>query len=203
MACSEERLKTIHHIIDGEATEQEIHELKTHILSCASCREVYESLVELDQELNQFALPEVSIHFTDKVMNQLPKPVQRQRSFVNWLKRHPVVVSAACFLLLMLGYVFSLGQDQAFQAKVVKGNGQLAYSGHHTVVVPKDQVIKGDLVIKNGDVKIEGKVDGNVILVNSHSLMASAGEVTGHVERVNRAVGWVWYQIKAFFQTVF
>lgn len=203
MACSNDKdiRDLIHLCIDGEANEQEVHELEAHLASCTSCQNTYESLLRIEQSLNQLELPEAPIHFTDQVMNRLPK--NNKRTWASWLRQHPMVVSTACFIILMLGYVFSIGQDHSFQAKVVKGNGQLAYSGSHTVIVPKNETIKGDVVVKNGDVRIDGKVDGNVILVNSHSLLASAGEVTGHVETVNRAAGWVWYQIKSFFQTMF
>ncbi len=201
MACSQVKHYLIHRVLDEEATEQEFHELEYHVAECLSCKNDYQAFKLIDTTLSQHELPEVSDDFTDRVMARLPK--KKEPAFLIWFRAHPLLVSAACFVILMLGYVFSLGQEHAFHAEIVKGNGTLKYAGSHTVIVPKNETIKGDLVVKNGDVKINGKVEGNVILVNSHSLMASAGEVTGHVQEVHRVVGWVWYQIKTFFQQLF
>jgi anti-sigma factor RsiW len=198
MACSKERQTLIQQVIDGEASEQDVHELKTHMQTCLVCREMYSGLEDLEKQLHVLPLPEVSVDFTNRVIQNLRTsavPLKR----TDWLRRHPALFSAACFVVLMLGFVFSLNSNHSFQAEVLKGNGQLTYSGGHTVIVPKNEVIKGDLVVKNGNVKINGKVEGNVILINSHSMMASAGQVTGKIEKVNRIVGEIWYTIKSIF----
>ena len=35
-----------------------------------------------------------------------------------------------------------------------------------TVIVPNGEVVKGDIVVKNGDIVVEGEVDGNVTVIN-------------------------------------
>lgn len=67
------------------------------------------------------------------------------------------------------------------------------------VVVPKGEVIEGDLTVRNGELQIEGEVRGNVLLVNSEPFYASAGSVSGEISEVNQALEWVWYHIKNFF----
>jgi anti-sigma factor RsiW len=198
MACSTERQNLIHQVIDGEASEQDVHELNTHMQTCLVCREKYSELRALDKQLRALSLPDVPPHFTDKVIRSLETPRSPIRR-TDWLRRHPALFSAACFVILMLGFIFSLNSNHAFQAEVISGNGHLTYAGPNTVVVPKSEVIKGDLVVKNGNVKIDGKVEGNVILINSHSMMASAGQVTGKIEKVDRIVGRIWYTIKSIF----
>jgi anti-sigma factor RsiW len=202
MACSNERQNLIHQVIDGEASEQDVHELKAHMRTCHLCREMYNELEALEKQLYALPLPEVSVEFTNRVIQQLGTTVIPFKR-TDWLRRHPALFSAACFLVLMLGFIFSLNNNHSFQAEILKGNGQLTYSGGHTVIVPKSEVIKGDLVVKNGDVKIDGKVEGNVILINSHSMMASAGQVTGKIEKINRLVGEIWYTIKSIFTGTF
>ena len=133
MACSQEKLNLIHQFLDGEATEQEVHELNIHLENCSLCREEFEVLKELESSLDQLGLPEVPNNFTEIVMNRLPDKKPSSIVVSVWFRKHPVFVSAACFILLMLGYFFSTDQDHTFQAKILKGNGQLAYSGKHTV----------------------------------------------------------------------
>lgn len=198
MACSKERQNLIHQVIDGEASEQDVHELNAHMQTCRVCREKYNELRGLDKQLKALPLPDVPLHFTDRVIQSLETPrVPIRRT--DWLRRHPALFSAACFAILMLGFILSFNSNDNFQAEVVRGNGQLTYAGPNTVVVPKSEVIKGDLIVKNGNVKIDGKVEGNVILINSHSMMASAGQVTGKIEKVNRIIGRIWYTIKSIF----
>ena len=66
----------------------------------------------------------------------------------------------------------------------------------HTVVVPEGEVVNGDLTVRNGDVKIEGKVTGNVTVINGKQYLASAGNVTGEINEIDEAFEWLWYQIK-------
>lgn len=202
MACS----KPIHHlidkVIDQEASEQEVHEVQEHIQSCEFCRELFDDMHETDlllRNMNKQAVPD---YFTEKVMQRIASETTNQSKFLKWFKQHPFGTAAALFVLLMAGYVFSLWEQAPFSAEV-QGSGNLAYEDHQTVVVPKGEVIKGDLIVQNGKVKIEGKVDGNVILINSDSLLASAGHVTGDIQEVNQVFEWAWYHVKQFFNKVF
>jgi cytoskeletal protein CcmA (bactofilin family) len=65
-----------------------------------------------------------------------------------------------------------------------------------TVVVPKGETVKGDITVRNGDIKIEGKVDGNVTVIHGDKYLASAGEVTGNIEELDKIFDWVWYNVK-------
>ncbi|MGX1825436.1 anti-sigma-W factor RsiW, partial [Heyndrickxia sporothermodurans] len=67
---------------------------------------------------------------------------------------------------------------------------------NHTVIVPKGETVKGDLLVKNGDLRIEGKVDGSVTVINGEKYMASAGRVTGDIKEINEMFDWLWFQIK-------
>ena len=201
MACSIQMRELLNRVIDKEASEKERHELEEHIKICSNCREHYNELVTTIRMIQSIGEEPVPDYFTQKVMAKLP----RERSgtpFASWFKRHPLVVAAACFILLMTGYVMSLWNQNSFEAQV-QGKGHLVYSDNNTVIVPKGETIKGDLIVKDGKVKIEGKVDGNVILINSDSLSASAGHVSGKIEEVDQILGWIWYHIKQFFSVVF
>jgi anti-sigma factor RsiW len=65
-----------------------------------------------------------------------------------------------------------------------------------TVIVPEGEVVKGDIVVRNGKLKIEGEVQGDVTVINGEQYLASAGKVTGEISEVNEVFEWIWYHIK-------
>src|SRR5699024_2750801 len=81
-----------------------------------------------------------------------------------------------------------------------------------TVIVPEGVTVEGDLLVKNGKLKIEGTVDGNVTLVKSilldnkskvDGIMDSAGEISGEMKQVDEAIEWIWFNIKKTVKGVF
>lgn len=70
-----------------------------------------------------------------------------------------------------------------------------------TVIVPEGEVVKGDVVVRNGSLRIDGQIDGNVTVINGtvingEKYLASAGDVTGEIEEINVIFEWVWYHLK-------
>ena len=65
-----------------------------------------------------------------------------------------------------------------------------------TVIVPKGETVKGDIVVKNGDIVVKGEVDGDITVING-KYMASTANVTGQIEEVDEAFEWLWYKIKS------
>jgi hypothetical protein len=49
--------------------------------------------------------------------------------------------------------------------------------------------------VKNGDILVEGSVDGNITVINGQ-YMASTANVTGQIDEINQAFEWLWYKIK-------
>jgi anti-sigma factor RsiW len=110
-----------------------------------------------------------------------------------WFTNHPILSAAAVFVLLMSGTVFSAWEtDEDFS--VSKQSNLVIHD--KTVVVPKGETVKGDITVRNGDIKIEGKVDGNVTVIHGDKYLASAGEVTGNIEELDKIFDWVWYNVK-------
>ena len=70
-----------------------------------------------------------------------------------------------------------------------------------TVLVPAGETVKGDIVVKNGKLRIEGEVDGNVTVINGSKYMASTAVVTGNSEEIDKAFDWLWYKIKKTLKT--
>lgn len=83
--------------------------------------------------------------------------------------------------------------DQKFS--VTKQEDLVVENG--TVIVPEGKVIDGDITVKNGNLRIEGKVNGNVTIINGERYLASAGDVTGDIEEINEVFEWIWYKMKS------
>src|SRR5690606_2056416 len=68
---------------------------------------------------------------------------------------------------------------------------------NNTVTVPEGEVVKGDVLVRNGTLRIEGKVDGDVTVINGERYLASAGEVSGDIKVVDEMFEWLWFHIKS------
>lgn len=85
-----------------------------------------------------------------------------------------------------------------------------------TVIVPEGVTVDGDLVVRNGDLQIDGKINGDVTIINgdilegnpkgkvdsgldSNNLRAYSGELT----EVNQVYEWVWYHTKETVEDIF
>ena len=130
--------------------------------------------------------------FVNGVMARLPKE-KSQAGFQRWLRRHPFLAAAAMFLIFMSATLFSsFGNDQQFS---VTKQPNLVVEGE-TVLVPAGETVKGDIVVKNGNLRIEGEVDGNVTVISGSKYMASTAIVTGKSEEIDKVFDWLWYKIK-------
>ena len=129
-------------------------------------------------------------------MNRLPKR-KNTVGIQKWLRRHPIIVAAAVFFLFMSAALLgSYPNDDQFS---VTKQPNLIVDGE-TVIVPAGEVVKGDIVVKNGTIVIEGEVDGNVTVING-DYMASTRVVTGQIEEVDEAFEWLWYEMKQMFNS--
>ncbi|AJD89518.1 anti-sigma W factor [Jeotgalibacillus malaysiensis] len=191
--CPEHIVLLMHDYLDEEISHENEKELKAHLQSCEACKTHFHELkktVALVQSTSHIQAPS---NFTQNVMAKLPK--EKKRAGVErWFHRHPLMAAAAVFFLLMGGSLFTnwngseeLSFTQSEQV-VVEGN---------TVVVPEGETIQGDLTVRNGDLRIEGTVEGNVTIVNGEQFMAGAGGVTGEIEEIDQAFEWLWYSMKS------
>ncbi|VEB17290.1 antisigma factor RsiW [Bacillus paralicheniformis] len=189
----------MHKYLDGDILPEDESQLKEHLQSCEDCKKhlhEMEKSIALVQSTSHLTAP---ANFTADVLANLPKE-KRTASINRWLKAHPFLVAAALFIILMGGSFFSSWKnDQDFSVSsqpnlVVKNN---------TVIVPEGKVVKGDVTVKNGKLIIEGKVDGDVTIVNGEKYTASAGQVTGQIHEINEVFDWMWYKIKSTGKSVF
>lgn len=197
MNCPEEIIVYMHEYLDDDLEPENERVLREHLGKCKDCQALFQEMnktVALIQSTANVHAPE---NFTASVLAKLPKE-KKKISFQRWMKQHPMVTAAAVFIVLMAGSLFSAwDSDRDFSTT----NADQVVIDNETVIVPEGKVVKGDLVVKNGNIKIEGKVQGNVTVINGEVIngeqyLASAGHVTGKIEEVDKAFDWIWYQIK-------
>ena len=196
--CSQQYVEYMHEYLDGDISREHEHELKQHLQHCAACKQHMHELSDTIAFVKGAAQITAPLHFEQQVMARLPK---RKASFgvQKWLRRHPVIVAAALFFLFMSASLLGgFSTDNQFS---VTTQSNLVVEGK-TVTVPAGEVVKGDIVVKNGDIIVEGEVEGNVTVINGNQYMASTAAVTGQIEEIDQAFEWLWYKIKSAAQQV-
>lgn len=209
MNCNSESTRLMHKYLDGELNQQEEEKLRQHLEGCEICQKHFHELkrtITLIQSAEHIPTP---AGFTSNVMQKLPTE-KRRIKYTRWFKSHPILTAAAIFFVLMISGVFSAwNQDSQL---VVSKQENLVIKGD-TVIVPEGVTVPGDLLVKNGNLIVEGTIDGNVTIVNGklmkeqtvegEGLMASVGEVNGELKQLDQVFEWIWYNIKGLFKGVF
>ncbi|KGP90139.1 anti-sigma W factor [Pontibacillus chungwhensis BH030062] len=199
MKCANEVIQLMHKHLDDGLNEEERKQLKQHLQQCDDCQNHFHELKRAVAMVQSTSAVQAPSDFTAKVMGSLPKEKKRS-GYKRWFKAHPVVTAAAIFFIMMFSGIFSTwSQDQ--QLSVSKQKDIIIQE--NTVIVPQGKTVEGDLVVKNGNLKVEGKVNGDVVLINGDHLKASAGEVTGDLNQVDQVFGWMWYNIKKTTTDIF
>ncbi|MDF1511397.1 anti-sigma factor [Robertmurraya sp. DFI.2.37] len=197
MSCSEKYVAYMHEYLDEEISIEHERELKEHLLKCPECQKHFHELEKSLALVKSIAHVTTPDDFTLNVMNRLPKE-KKKVGFQRWLRHHPLLTAASLFLVLMVGSLFSswnTGHDLSVSKQpnlIVKND---------TVIVPEGEVVKGDVVVRNGSLRIDGQIDGNVTVINGTVIngdkyLASAGDVTGEIKEINAIFEWVWYHLK-------
>ncbi|AYC30563.1 anti-sigma factor family protein [Paenisporosarcina cavernae] len=194
-SCPKEIVEYMHEYLDGDIHPSHESVLKTHMQDCASCANHFQELskvVALVQGVSHVTAP---VGFVNGVTARLPKE-HKTVSWRRWMRAHPVIAAAAIFLFFMSGAFFTNFENEKQFAFTKYDNLQV---DGHTVIVPEGETIPGDLLVRNGDVRIEGHVEGDVTVVNGNEYMASTGAITGQSTEVNQAFEWLWYKLKDGF----
>ncbi|RSK25593.1 anti-sigma factor [Bacillus sp. HMF5848] len=194
MKCNtaEDMIMLMHDYLDNDITAEEEKVLRHHLQACEACQTHFHELNKAVALMKSLTNVQPSIDFTANVMKKLPKEKKRVR-VTRWLQVHPLLSAAAVFFILMMGSMFSYWtEDQQFS---VSKQPNLVIE-NDTVIVPEGKVVTGDIVVKNGNIRIEGEVQGDVTIINGEQYMASAGRVTGNIEEVNKMFEWLWYHMK-------
>lgn len=197
--CPNEVVQYMHEYLDGEIAPEQEQVLNEHLATCEECQKLFDELSNAVALLELADPMQAPVGFTEGVMARLPQSTQqKKKTGVNrWLRKHPMLSAAALFLILMSAALFSSYNTNEQFSVTMQPN--LVIEGD-TVVVPAGEVIKGDLVVKNGDLRIEGQVDGNVTVIRGEKYMASTAVVTGNIEEIDELFDWLWYKMKTAFK---
>jgi len=192
VSCSEKYIAFMHDYLDEDITEKKEQELREHLQTCAACKQHFDELKKTIAFVQSTSHVKAPVDFTANVIANLPKE-KRKVEISRWFKQHPLFSAASLFLILMAGSLFSSWSQ----------NEQFSYSKqpnleveNDTVIVPEGEVVKGDLVVRNGKIQIEGEVQGDVTVINGEKYLAGAGKVTGEISEVDALFEWIWYHIK-------
>lgn len=189
--CPEKIIRYMDDYLDGDLNPEDEAVLKSYLESCSDCRKMYHDMTKTIALLQSSSHIKAPADFVQKAMKRLPKEKKRG-SAKRWFRQHPFIAAAALFFLMMSAALFtSFSEDQQF-AFTKQPNLQVQ---GETVIVPEGTIVNGDLVIRNGDLKVEGELNGDVTIVNGQ-FMASSGVITGEIEEIDQVFEWLWYQIK-------
>ena len=192
--CPQNYVEYMHDYLDGDISREHEQELKKHLQGCSECQQHMHELSDTVAFIKSATHIMAPPGFEENVMNRLPKR-KNTAGIQKWLRKHPIFVAAAVFFLFMGATLLgSYPNDNQFS---VTKQPNLIVDGQ-TVTVPAGEVVEGDIVVKNGNIVIEGEVDGNVTVINGE-YMASTAVVSGQIEEVDQAFEWLWYEMKQIF----
>lgn len=190
--CPEQIIELMHEYLDEEIEPSNERVLREHLQGCKECETIFNELTRSIMFVKSMSHMQAPADFTANVLARLPKE-KKQVLMSRWLKNHPILSAASLFVVLMTGSLLSTwNQEREFSVSkqenlVVENN---------TVIVPEGEVVKGDVLVRNGTLRIEGEVQGDVTVINGEQYLASAGRVTGDIEEVNEVFDWIWYHMK-------
>ncbi|GAJ98896.1 anti-sigma-W factor RsiW [Geomicrobium sp. JCM 19055] len=195
---------SIHRYFDGEMTQIEREQLYRHLEGCSECQEHYDEVkksIALVQSASHIQAPK---DFTENVMSALPqKKKKRTFAWKKWSKKPSVLVAAAVFLLFMSSMTWLNWTGMSGGEMAISGVGNFEVDQEsNTVIIPEGEVIEGNLTVRNGDVDVQGEVQGDLTVINGEQYMASAGQVAGNIEEVNQVLSWLWYETKELFSNL-
>lgn len=190
--CPDQTIELMHKYLDEEIDAEEEQILRAHLQNCKECEEIFNELKKTVAFVKSISNMQAPADFTANVLARLPKE-KKKVLVARLLRNHPFLSAASLFVVLMMGSLFSTwSQDREFSVSKQKN----LVVENNTVIVPPGEVVKGDVVVRNGKLKIEGEIQGNVTVIHGEKYLASAGHVTGEIEEVNEVFDWIWYHMK-------
>lgn len=188
----------IHEYLDRELSRHQETELKKHLTICSHCKKRFQSLQQTVAFVQSASHVRAPMNFTKQVLDALPKAsygyIWKQK-----MRRHPFLVAGTIFALFALVVLFAqwtgdqqfhLTADQLHRLHIDDETGK--------VIVPSNSVVTGDIIVRNADIEVKGRVMGDVTAIDGSVILASSGSVSGKREEIDQAMEWLWYHIRSF-----
>ncbi|ARI75354.1 anti-sigma factor family protein [Halobacillus mangrovi] len=211
MKCNKEAVALMHKYMDGDLNKEEERRLREHLQVCPSCQNHFHELKKTTTLIKNTGPVSAPNNFTANVMANLPKE-KKKKNYARLFQKHPILTAAAVFFILMFSSVLT-AWNQDHQVTVSKQENLEIRD--NTVIVPEGVTVKGDLVVRNGDLRIEGKIDGDVTIINGDILdeenqnmnqgldSSNLRAYTGELTEVNQVFEWMWYHTKNVVSDIF
>ncbi|MBC8081324.1 MAG: zf-HC2 domain-containing protein [Gorillibacterium sp.] len=196
MNC-EEALHHMHEYLDGDLNHVETVTLKKHMLTCPECNRFFRELEMTEALIKNTTSEPTPEGLTERIINSLPVRPKRQ-SWFQWVRRHPAISVASVFLFVMLGSFLTMW-NQDLELTVKGSNLDQLIIGDDTVYLPIGNHVAGNLMVRGGNVKIDGQLDGNLVIVDGSFQTASTANISGKIYEINQAAEWLVYQMKEIF----
>jgi anti-sigma factor RsiW len=191
--CPDHIVHYMHEHLDGDISREHELELQAHLTSCTACQQHMHELSKVAVFVQSASHITAPSGFVESVIARMPKETSKV-GMKRWFHSHPMLTAAALFMILMSASLFSsFNDDQQFS---FTKQPNIVVEGER-VIVPAGETVNGDLVVKNGDLQIDGEVNGDVTIINGTQYMASTANVTGDIEEINQVFDWLWYKIKS------
>ena len=191
--CPDHIVHYMHEHLDGDISREHELELQAHLTSCTACQQHMHELSKVAVFVQSTSHMTAPSGFVEGVIARMPKETSKV-GMKRWFHSHPLLTAAALFMILMSASLFSsFNDDQQFS---FTKQPNIVVEGER-VIVPAGETVNGDLVVKNGDLQIDGEVNGDVTIINGTQYMASTANVTGDIEEINQVFDWLWYKIKS------
>lgn len=196
--CPEHIVQYMHDYLDDEITAENKNILREHLQECEDCKIHFNELKKTIAYVQSTKHIQAPADFTNRVIMNLPKE-KKKVGFKRLINKYPLLSAAAVFCILMVGSLMA-GWNQDNHFSVTKDENIMIEND--TAIIPAGKEVKGDIVVRNGNIRIEGTVDGDVTIINGEHYLASTENVTGEIEEINQAFDWLWHQIKSIAKDI-
>ncbi|TFB21482.1 hypothetical protein E3U55_09230 [Filobacillus milosensis] len=206
MACNETFENELHCCLNRELNQEEESKLQDHLLSCNACQKHYQELVNVDNKLTQLEMVEAPVDLKQNILNDIPKDNKVKR-FSKIVKEHPIIAAAVVFFIMLFTSTLSHYHNNQ-QLSLSKHEGVITEGNR--VIIPEGETIEGDFIVQNAEVILQGRIKGNLTLVNSklvdnhdhfnNNYSSLSHHVEGKVVEIDRYFGWVYHKIEYEFK---
>jgi anti-sigma factor RsiW len=191
----------IHELMDGELdpVSTTTRELRQHLRDCRHCGQVWAAYERAEAMVRSLRPAKAPDGLKERILASLPP--QRRHSLLRWVRRHPAIAVAAMFVVVMVASLVSMWhQDDTLVVKV-DDHEQVVINGRE-VIVPAGKTVHGNLTVENGNLRVDGAVEGDLVVIDGNVLQASTAQISGEVVTVNQMIDWVWYKVNRFFESL-
>jgi predicted anti-sigma-YlaC factor YlaD len=104
--------------LDDELTQQQSQQVSAHIDTCPHCKQSYEQLASLQQEVNMMKMPEMETDRLDQIMNE---PVAKATQSLGWVVLLIGIAIALVFALTSFYVDSSISMTQKLIISLIGG----------------------------------------------------------------------------------